>query len=93
MDRVRAASGRQKPTAPTMRLMRPYRGIVAFYPISSVRVRSSALSIRLRQGECSKIQGAAPFIAGALDTTELLGAGLVHTIGAVLTHQGRPLLR
>ena len=32
MDRVRAASGRQKPTAPTTRLMRPYCGIVAFYP-------------------------------------------------------------
>ena len=32
MDRVRAASGRQKPTAPTTRLMRSYCGIVAFYP-------------------------------------------------------------
>jgi hypothetical protein len=32
MDRVRAASGRQKPTAPTTRLMRRYCGIVAFYP-------------------------------------------------------------
>jgi hypothetical protein len=30
MDRVRAASGRQKPTAPTTRLMRTYCGIVAF---------------------------------------------------------------
>ena len=32
MDRCRAASGRQKPTAPTMRLMRTYCMIVAFYP-------------------------------------------------------------
>ena len=32
MDRVRAASGRQKPTAPTTRLMRTYCMIVAFYP-------------------------------------------------------------
>ena len=32
MDRVRAASGRQKPTAPTTRLMRTYCIIVAFYP-------------------------------------------------------------
>jgi hypothetical protein len=32
MDRVRAASGRQKPRAPTTRLMRTYCRIVAFYP-------------------------------------------------------------
>jgi hypothetical protein len=32
MDRVRAAGGRQKPTAPTTRLMRTYCIIVAFYP-------------------------------------------------------------
>ena len=32
MDRVRAASGRQKPTVPTTRLMRTYCMIVAFYP-------------------------------------------------------------
>jgi hypothetical protein len=32
MDRVRAASGRQKPTAPKTRLMKTYCGIVAFYP-------------------------------------------------------------
>ena len=32
MDRVRAASGRQKPTAPTTRLMRTHCRIVAFYP-------------------------------------------------------------
>ena len=32
MDRVRAASGRQKPTAPKTRLVRTYCGIVAFYP-------------------------------------------------------------
>ena len=32
MDRVRAASGRQKPTAPTTRLMRTYCIIVASYP-------------------------------------------------------------
>jgi hypothetical protein len=32
MDRLRAASGRQKSAAPTTRLMSTYSRIVAFYP-------------------------------------------------------------
>jgi len=60
---------------------------------SAVRVRSSALTIRLKYAEFSKIQGAATLSLGALDTTELLGEGFVHTIGAVPAYRGRPLLR
>jgi hypothetical protein len=55
MDRVRAAGRRQKPTAPTTRLMRPYRRIVAFYPLSSARaprgrVSRCSMSLHLEAG-------------------------------------------
>ena len=59
----------------------------------AVRVRSSALSDRLKYEEFSKIQGAATLSLGAFDTTDLLGEGFVHTIGAVPAYRGRPLLR
>jgi hypothetical protein len=54
----------------------------------AVRVRSSALLHRLKYAEFSKIQGAAALSLGALDTTELLGEGFVHTIGGVPAHRG-----
>jgi hypothetical protein len=44
MDRVRAASGRQKPTAPTTRLMRTYCRIVAFYPTQLARAPRGRVS-------------------------------------------------
>ena len=43
---------------------------------SAVRVRSSALSNRLKYAGFSKIQEAVVLSPGALDTTELLGEGL-----------------
>ena len=51
------------------------------------------LSDRLKYAKLSKIQGAATLSLGALDTTELLGEGFVHTIGAVPAYRGSPLLR
>jgi hypothetical protein len=44
MDRVRAASGRQKPTAPTTRVMRAYCRSLLSTPLSSARAPRGRVS-------------------------------------------------
>jgi hypothetical protein len=53
MDRVRAASGRQKPTAPTTRLMRTYCRIVAFYP-TQLSLRSTRERVEVLEEATSR---------------------------------------
>ena len=53
MDRVRAASGRQKPTAPTTRLMRTHSRIVAFYP-TQLGLRSTSESVEVLEEPTSR---------------------------------------
>ena len=53
MDRCRAARGRQKPTAPTTRLMKTYCMIVAFYP-TQLDPRSTRESVEVLEEPSSR---------------------------------------